>query len=73
MSKIPNNIRGDSGLSDSQVMIAQRIFQQKNKEALDELEQYGIMETRRRRYEASAKSPKRKNSLWNKIKSWIFK
>ena len=71
MSKIPNNVRGD--LSDSQAMISQRIFQRKNKEALDELEEYGIMETRRRRYEASAKAPKYKTSLWQKIKSWIIK
>ena len=69
MKTMKVNIRGDSGLSDSQAMVSQKIFQKKNKEALDELEKYGTMETRRQRYEASAKTPK--TSLWKKVKSWF--
>ena len=57
MTKIKANIRGDSGLSDSQLMRSQDLIYQKNQKALDELEQYGIMETRRRRYQANAKMP----------------
>ena len=71
MSKIRANIRGDSGLTDSQLMKSQNLFLKKNREALDELENYSIMETRRRRFEASAKPPKRKRSLWTMIKEFF--
>jgi len=49
MTKIRNNIRGDSGLTDSQLMRSQNLFYQKTRKALDELEEYGIMEMNRRR------------------------
>ncbi len=71
MSKIRANIRGDSGLTDSQLMRSQNLFLEKNREALDELEQYSIMELRRRRFEASAKPPKRKRSVWTIIKEFF--
>ena len=71
MKTMKVNVRGDSGLTDSQAMVSQKIFQQKNKEALDELEKYGTMETRRQRYELNAKTPKRKVSLWKTIKGWF--
>ena len=71
MSKIKGNIRGDSGLTDSQLMKSQKILLKKHQQALDELEQYGIMETRRRRFEANAKPPKRKKTLWAKIKEFF--
>ena len=71
MTKIKANIRGDSGLSDSQLMRSQDLIYQKNQKALDELEQYGIMEARRRRYQANAKMPKRRKSFWGWITSWF--
>ena len=71
MSKIRANIRGDSGLTDSQLMKSQSLFLEKNREALDELEEYSIMEARRRRFEANAKPPKRKRSLWTMIKEFF--
>ena len=73
MTKIKANIRGDSGLSDSQLMRSQQLIYQKNQKALDELEQYGIMEMRRRRYEAGAKAPKKRTTLWSWIKSWFVR
>ena len=71
MTKIRNNIRGDSGLTDSQLMRSQNLFYKKTQKALDELEEYGIMELRRRRFEASAKPPKRKRSVWTIIKEFF--
>ena len=71
MSKIRANIRGDSGLTDSQLMKSQNLFLEKNREALDELENYSIMQERRRRCEANAKPPKRKRSLWTMIKEFF--
>ena len=71
MSKIRANIRGDSGLTDSQLMKSQSLFLEKNREALDELENYSIMQERRRRFEANAKPPKRKRSLWTMIKEFF--
>mgnify|MGYP003141370176 CR=1 FL=1 len=71
MSKIRANIKGDSGLTDSQLMKSQNLFLEKNRKALDELEEYGIMELRRRRFEASAKPPKRKRTFWAIIKEFF--
>lgn len=71
MTKIKGNIRGDSGLTDSQLTRSQNLVYEKTRKALDELEEYGIMESRRRRYEKKAKPPKR--SLWNKIRGWFTK
>ena len=71
MTKIRNNIRGDSGLTDSQLMHSQNLFYEKTRKALDELEEYGIMESNRRRFEANAKPPRK--TLWSRIKSWITK
>ena len=71
MSKIRANIRGDSGLTDSQLMKSQNLFLEKNREALDELENYSIMQERRRLFEANAKPPKRKRSLWTMIKEFF--
>ena len=71
MSKIRANIKGDSGLTDSQLMKSQKLFLEKNRKALDELEEYGIMELRRRRFEASSRPPRRKKSLWTIIKEFF--
>ena len=71
MTKIRANVRGDSGLSDSQVVKTQIFFHKKTQEALDELEEYGIMESNRRRFEANAKPPRK--TLWSRIKSWVTK
>lgn len=71
MTKIRNNIRGDSGLTDSQLVRSQNIFREKNRKALDELEEYGIMETRRRRFQQNTKPVKRKKTLWTKIKEFF--
>jgi len=71
MTKIKGNIKGDSGLTDSQLMKSQNLFLEKNRKALDELEEYGIMELRRRRFEANAKPPKRKKSFWTTLKEFF--
>ena len=71
MSKIRANIRGDSGLTDSQLMKSQSLFLEKNREALDELEEYSIMEARRRRFEANTKPPKRKRSVLNIVNEFF--
>ena len=71
MRSIKSNIRGDSGLTDSQLMRTQKILQQKNQETIDKLEAYGIMEMRRRRYQEKARPPKLRTSLWSWIKSWF--
>ena len=73
MSKIKANVRGDSGLSDSQLVRTQKFFLEKHKDELDKLEKYGKMEMQRRRYEAKARMPKRRKSLWTWIKSWFVK
>ena len=71
MKSIKSSIRGDSGLTDSQLIRTQELLQQKNQEAIEELEQYSKMEMRRRRYQAAAKPPKARTSLWSWIKSWF--
>ena len=71
MSKIKANIKGDSGLTDSQLLRSQKLFLEKNRKALDELEECAIMELRKRRFEASAKPPKRKRSVWAIIKEFF--
>ena len=71
MTKIRNNIRGDSGLTDSQLMRSQDLFYKKTQKALDELEEYGIMEMNRRRFKESARLPKK--SLWSRVRSWFRK
>ena len=71
MTKIRNNIRGDSGLTDSQLMRSQNLFYEKSRKALDELEEYGIMEMNRRRFKESARPPKK--SLWTRIRNWLTK
>ena len=71
MKSIKSGIRGDSGLTDSQLIRTQELLQQKNQEAIDELEQHIKMEMRRRRYQAAAKPPKSRTSLWSWIKSWF--
>jgi hypothetical protein len=65
MTKIKTNVRGDSGLSDSQLMRAQKFFLKKHKDSLDKLEKYGKLEMDRRRFQANAE--KQKKSLWKKI------
>ncbi len=65
------NLRGDSGLSDSGFQRSQKFFLEKHKDSLDKLEKCGKIEMQRRRYEANARSPKRKTSLWQKIKGWF--
>jgi len=71
MTKIKGNIRGDSGLTDSQLMRSQNLIYKKNQKALDELEEYGIMERRKRRFQANTKPPRRSKSLWVKIKEFL--
>lgn len=71
MNKIKANVRGDSGLSDSQLIRSQASFLRKHKDELDKLERCGKIEMQRRRYEAKARRPKGKKSLWKRIKSWF--
>lgn len=65
------NIKGDSGLTDSGFYRSQKFILEKNKIALDELEEYSTMELLKRRYESNAKPPKQKVSLWKTIKGWF--
>ena len=67
--KIKANIKGDSGLTDSQLMRSQKLFLKKNREAFDEMEKYGKLELERRRFQANAKSPKK--TIWQKIVSLL--
>ena len=69
MTKIRINVRGDSGLSDSQLTSVQKLFYKKNQKALDELEEYSIMEMNRRRFQENSKNSKK--SLWYKIRTWF--
>ena len=69
MTKIKGNIRGDSGLTDSQLMRSQTIIFKKNQEALDEMERSSKLEMDRRRFQTSAKPPKR--GLWQKIVNFL--
>lgn len=71
MTKIASNVRGDSGLSDSQLIRSQKFFFKKTQKALDELEKNSIMESNRRRFQANAKPPERKQGFWSKIISWL--
>tara|TARA_B100001123_G_C14936163_1_gene877737 strand:+ start:360 stop:584 length:225 start_codon:yes stop_codon:yes gene_type:complete len=71
MNEIKANVRGDSGLSDSQLIRSQASFLRKHKDELDKLERCGKIEMQRRRYEAKARRPKGKKSLWKRIKSWF--
>lgn len=71
MSKIRVNVRGDSGLSDSQLMRSQESFLKKHKNEIDKLEKCAKMEMRRLRYEKKARPPKIKKSLWKRIKGWF--
>jgi hypothetical protein len=63
----------DSGLSDSGFYKSQKFFLEKHKDSLDKIERCSKMEMQRRRYEAGAKPPKRKITLWSWIKSWFTK
>jgi len=63
----------DSGLSDSGFYRSQKFFLEKHREDLDKLEKYGRMEMQRRRYESKAHPPRRRKSLWKKIKGWFGK
>ena len=69
MTKIRANIKGDSGLTDSQLMKSQTLFLERNREALDELERSSKLEMDRRRFEASAKPPKK--NLWQRITNFL--
>jgi len=69
MTKITGNIKGDSGLTDSQLMKSQRIFLKKNQEALDEMERSSKLEMDRRRFQTNAKPPKK--GLWQKIVNFL--
>lgn len=69
MTKIRANIKGDSGLTDSQLMKSQTLFLERNREALDELERSSKLEMDRRRFEASAKTPKK--NLWQRITNFL--
>jgi len=66
-------MRGDSGLSDSGFYRSQKFFLEKHKDSLDKMERCSKIEMQRRRYEAGAKPPKRKRTLWSRIKSWFSK
>lgn len=69
MTKIRANVRGDSGLSDSQLMRSQKFFLEKHKDSLDKLEKYGKLEMDRRRFQANAKNPKK--NLWKRVISFL--
>ena len=64
-----SNLRGDSGLSDSQFMRSQKFFIEKHKDSLDKMEECSRIEMMRRRYQSGAKSPK--SSLWVRIKNFF--
>ncbi len=66
-----SNLRGDSGLSDSDFYKSQKFFLEKHQDALDKIEKCSIMEMRKRKYGAKATDPKQKKSLWNRFKSWF--
>tara|TARA_R100000008_G_scaffold85325_1_gene74936 strand:- start:1580 stop:1795 length:216 start_codon:yes stop_codon:yes gene_type:complete len=66
-----SNLRGDSGLSDSGFYRSQKFFLEKHKDSLDKIERYSTMEMRRRRYEAKAKPPKRRKTIWTRIKEFF--
>ena len=63
----------DSGLSDSGFYRSQKFFLEKHKDSLDKIEKCSRIEMQKRRFDAKAKPPKRKTSLWQRIKSWIIK
>ena len=69
MTKIRANIKGDSGLTDSQLIKSQMFFLKRNREALDELERSTKLEMDRRRFEANARPPKK--NLWRRIISFL--
>jgi len=69
--KIKSYIRGDSGLSDSQLTRSQASFFKKHKYELDKLERCGKMAMKRQRREVKARQPKSKKSLWQRIKGWF--
>ena len=69
MTKIRENIKGDSGLTDSQLMKSQMLFLERNREALDEMERSSKLEMDRRRFEANAKPPKK--TLWQRIVNFL--
>ena len=69
MTKIRANIKGDSGLTDSQLMKSQMLFLERNLEALDEMERSSKLEMDRRRFEANARPPKK--NLWRRIISFL--
>ena len=66
-------MRGDSGLSDSGFYRTQKFFLEKHKDSLDKIEKCSKIEMQKRRYDAKAKAPKCKTSLWQRIKSWFSK
>jgi len=68
---IKSNIKGDSSLTDSGFRRCQKFILEKNRIALEELEEHSTMELLKRRYDLNAKTPKRKVSLWKTIKGWL--
>ena len=69
MTKIRANIKGDSGLTDSQLMKSQMLFLKRNREALDEMERSSKLEMDRLRFESNARPPKK--NLWRRIISFL--
>jgi hypothetical protein len=69
MTKIKSNVRGDSGLSDSQLVKSQKFFLEKHKDSFDELERCGKLEMDRRRFEKGVKN--KKNGFWKRLGSLL--
>ena len=69
--KIKSYIRGDSGLSDSQLTRSQESFFKKHKYELDKLERCGKIAMKRHLCKVKARKPKGKKSLWQRIKGWF--
>ena len=69
MAKMRTSVRGDSGLSDSQLMRSQKFFLEKHKDSLDKLEKYGKQEMDRRRFQANAENQKK--GFWKRMISFL--
>ena len=59
--------RGDSGLTDSQFMEAQKLMQRKQEIYIKKKEEAYVLEQTKKRFNEASNSPKKKN-LWEIIK-----
>lgn len=67
--KIKGNIRGDSGLSDSQFGKVQTHLFAKQIEEMASMDDWAEKEKMRRRYASQAKAPKK--GLWSRLRSFF--